>query len=191
MDIENLLQFQSQPTQTATAFHIITTLMVDPDPYKLYGNQGSFVFKLKRLSRDNVPFDASDYDEAEQRSGPFCPVCLETFTDCESFPVETECGHILCRDCLLESLNRTKRPFRNTCPVCRHPIYPRPSMARIRICDIVAELADMGMDDPEMRARVGLNQDTPEGLELVTTVGRRVEEMLQLFRQINRMEGRR
>ena len=46
-----------------------------------------------------------------------CAICLDSLTD----PVMTKCGHILCRQCLMDSM--AAQASGTICPVCREPVY--------------------------------------------------------------------
>ena len=59
--------------------------------------------------------------------GP-CPVCLEQFENCHSI-VSTQCGHLMCEDCMYGYIRNSDRDVRERCPVCRsqlaHNYYHR------------------------------------------------------------------
>ena len=48
--------------------------------------------------------------------GP-CPICLETFENCNSV-VETVCGHRACESCMFQNIHFGN----NNCPLCREPL---------------------------------------------------------------------
>lgn len=43
--------------------------------------------------------------------------CCRTWEDCETLPVRTQCGHLLCEQCALSHNSKSGR-----CPVCEKPL---------------------------------------------------------------------
>ncbi|KAJ5939077.1 hypothetical protein N7466_002211 [Penicillium verhagenii] len=90
------------------------------------------------LTNPNIPPLSTEDASANQQSQSVdkpkgllaayrCPICLETPQDATS----TVCGHLFCRDCILECIDRSddraergdsNRQIRGSCPVCRKPI---------------------------------------------------------------------
>ncbi|GAA5857703.1 hypothetical protein JCM8547_004336 [Rhodosporidiobolus lusitaniae] len=61
-----------------------------------------------------------------------CPVCFEAASD-----PYTVCGaeHSFCRDCVVELYHSTQPPAAPTCPTCRLPFQPKPSILLKRALD--------------------------------------------------------
>ncbi|RMZ96559.1 E3 ubiquitin- ligase RNF4 isoform X1, partial [Brachionus plicatilis] len=66
---------------------------------------------IRQLSR-------SPTTKAHRFLGGPCPVCLEQFENCPSI-VSTQCGHLMCEDCMYGYVRNSDRDVRERCPVCR------------------------------------------------------------------------
>ncbi|XP_068134586.1 E3 ubiquitin-protein ligase TRIM21-like [Hyperolius riggenbachi] len=63
-----------------------------------------------------------------------CPICLSVFTD----PVNLECGHSFCLECVGGMLNTQERSGGYSCPECRERFHKRPALHRnITLCNIM------------------------------------------------------
>ncbi|KAK7471064.1 hypothetical protein VKT23_002480 [Stygiomarasmius scandens] len=82
--------------------------------------------KLRLAALERMAENGNDNEASDEKSGDDeCPICFDVFTDA----VVTPCGHVFCRDCLLDVFNTPlaagndqleadERP----CPTCRSPV---------------------------------------------------------------------
>ncbi|KAM5158160.1 LOW QUALITY PROTEIN: E3 ubiquitin/ISG15 ligase TRIM25-like [Mantella aurantiaca] len=71
---------------------------------------------------------------ADLRQELDCSICLNTYTD----PVNLNCGHNFCRDCIDRVLKRQDGSDFYSCPQCRKRFQSRPTLQRnIALCNIV------------------------------------------------------
>jgi hypothetical protein len=67
-----------------------------------------------------------------------CPICLEWL----DAAVETDCGHVFCANCLLQTLNRSQT---NRCPACRAKVQQAvPARSLRRVVESVKTAVGLG-----------------------------------------------
>eukprot|EP01062_Namystynia_karyoxenos_P080663 TRINITY_DN8717_c0_g1_i1.p1 TRINITY_DN8717_c0_g1~~TRINITY_DN8717_c0_g1_i1.p1 ORF type:complete len:488 (+),score=148.55 TRINITY_DN8717_c0_g1_i1:74-1537(+) len=66
-----------------------------------------------------------------------CTVCRELYED----PVQLPCGHLYCRECIMDSLDNSKR-----CPLCRAPARRLQCYPVLAIQDVIAKLRQLGSE---------------------------------------------
>ena len=69
-------------------------------------------------ARDRLRETGGDQVHADTADVPQCPVCLGGVV----YPVETNCGHTFCAQCVLAYWHADRWPSTCRCPVCRREV---------------------------------------------------------------------
>jgi endogenous inhibitor of DNA gyrase (YacG/DUF329 family) len=99
---------------------------IEDDPPATETRLGPIRSRRRNQNRDQPYVVPSTSKKQQEKVQIECPICLESVVNRE--PVSTICGHIYCKDCLVNSLKITTKK----CPTCKkqlkgknsfHPLY--------------------------------------------------------------------
>ncbi|XP_005795741.2 E3 ubiquitin-protein ligase RNF170-like [Xiphophorus maculatus] len=110
--------------RTATLLHTSQSRLLHLQPEDLVGQDHLASSTASTCTSERLTMCASCHKESTQ-SGPsmssrdsHCPVCLQTAT----FPVQTNCGHLFCANCLLTYWRHGSWLDAVSCPLCRQKV---------------------------------------------------------------------